>query len=234
MSMLASLLEEVPRFFTYYNLVLLLEGLAATFVLSVAGVAGGSVVGGSLALARIGTARTLLPVRLAAVAYVEALRRIPFLVTLMLVFFGFRFLRLDLDAFVVSAVAVVLIASAYLSEIVRAGIESVHRNQWDAAASMNLTRAQTLRHIVLPQAWRVIVPPTFAYFLVLIKDTALASQLSVLELTYAGKLLRTRGFSGGLVYGTVLALYFLLSYPLARGGERLEKRLAAARHRRHH
>ena len=162
----------------------------------------------------------------------EVVRRIPFLVTLMLVFFGFRFLRLDLDVVLVCVVVVVLISAAYLAEIVRAGIQSVHRNQWDAAAAMNLGDGATLRHVVLPQAWRVIVPPTVAYFLGLIKDTALASQMSVLELTYAGKLLRTRGFSGTLVYGTVLVLYFGLSYPLARLGARLEARLAAARHRR--
>jgi polar amino acid transport system permease protein len=99
---------------------------------------------------------------------------------------------------------------------------------------MNLTTAATLRHVVFPQAWRVILPPTLVFFLGLIKDTALASQISVLELTYAGKLLRTKGFTGTLVYGTVLALYFALSYPLARLGAHLETRLAAARTRRRH
>jgi polar amino acid transport system permease protein len=232
--MLESLAEELPRFLTYYNGLLLLQGLGLTLLLSVAGVVGGSLLGGSLALTRVGTGWWWLPARLGATAYVEAVRRIPFLVTLMLVFFGFRFLRLDLGAVLVCVVAVVLISAAYLAEIVRAGIESVHRNQWDAAASMNLTTAATLRHVVLPQAWRVILPPTFVFFLGLIKDTALASQISVLELTYAGKLLRTRGFTGTLVYGTVLVLYFALSYPLARLGARLEARLAAARAGRRH
>jgi polar amino acid transport system permease protein len=232
--MLDSLADELPRFLTYYNGLLLLQGLLLTLLLSVAGVVGGSLVGGSLALTRIGATWWWLPARLGALAYVETVRRIPFLVTLMLVFFGFRFLRLDLNAVLVCVVAVVLISAAYLAEIVRAGIQSVHKNQWDAAASMNLTTAGTLRHVVLPQAWRVIVPPTFAYFLGLIKDTALASQISVLELTYAGKLLRTKGFSGTVVYGAVIVLYFALSYPLARLGARLEAWLAAARHRRCH
>jgi polar amino acid transport system permease protein len=232
--MLESLADELPRFLTYYNGLLLLQGALLTLLLSVAGVVGGSLLGGSLALARVGKSRWWLPARLGAMAYVETVRRIPFLVTLMLVFFGFRFLRLDLGAVLVCVVAVVLISAAYLAEIVRAGIESVHRNQWDAAASMNLTTAATLRHVVLPQAWRVILPPTFVFFLGLIKDTALASQISVLELTYAGKLLRTRGFSGTVVYGTVLALYFALSYPLARLGAHLESRLAAARAGRRH
>lgn len=230
--MLASLLEEIPQFLAYYNSLLLLQGLALTVMLSVAGVLGGGLLGGTLALMRIGSRPRWLPVRLGALVYVETIRRIPFLVTLMLVFFGFRFLRLNLNAVLVCVVAVVMISAAYLAEIVRAGIQSVHRNQWDAALSMNLSTAATLRHVVLPQAWRVILPPTFAYFLGLIKDTALASQISVLELTYAGKLLRTKGFSGALVYGSVLLLYFALSYPLARSGARLEARLAAARSRR--
>ena len=232
--MLASLAEELPRFLTYYNTRFLLQGLLMTLLLSAVGVLAGSLVGGALALARVGTRARWLPVRLGAVAYVEAVRRIPFLVTLMLVLFGVRFLGLDLNVVLVSLVAVVMISAAYLAEIVRAGIESVHKNQWDAAASLNLTTGATLRLVVLPQAWRVILPPTFAFFLGLIKDTALASQISVLELTYAGKLLRTKGFSGTLVYGAVLALYFALSYPLARLGAHLETRLAPARARRRH
>jgi len=229
-----SLAEELPRFFTYYNSVFLLQGLLMTLLLSLVGVLGGTLIGGALALLRIGTRPRWLQVRLGAVAYVEAVRRIPFLVTLMLVFFGFRFLGLNLNAVLVCVVAVVLISGAYLAEIVRAGIQSVHRNQWDAAASMNLTTGAALWYVVLPQAWRVILPPTFVFFLGLIKDTALASQISVLELTYAGKLLRTKGFSGTLVYSAVLALYFALSYPLARLGARLEARLAPARSRRRH
>ena len=232
--MLESLAEELPRFFTYYNALFLLQGLLMTLLLSAVGVTGGTLIGSALALLRLGTRPLWLPVRLGAIAYVETVRRIPFLVTLMLVFFGFRFLGLNLNVVLVCVVAVVAISAAYLAEIVRAGIQSIHRNQWDAAASMNLTTAATLRHVVLPQAWRVIVPPTFVFFLGLIKDTALASQISALELTYAGKLLRTKGFSGTLVYGAILALYFALSYPLARLGARLEAWLAAARSRRRH
>jgi polar amino acid transport system permease protein len=227
--MLNLLLDEIPRFCTYYNALFLLQGLSMTLLLSVVGVVAGTAIGGALALCRVGSGRWWLPVRAGAIAYVETVRRIPFLVTLMLLFFGFRFLRLDLNAALVSLVAVVVISAAYLAEIVRAGIQSVHRNQWDAAASMNFRTGATLRLVVLPQAWRVILPPAVAYFLGLIKDTALASQLSVLELTYTGKLLRTKGFSGALVYGTLLLLYFAVSYPLARAGARVEGRLGAAR-----
>ena len=88
--------------------------------------------------------------------------------------------------------------------------------------------------MALPQAWSLILPPVFGYFVLFIKDTALASQIGVLELTDAGKILNTKGFSSFLVYGTVLVLYFMVSYPLARLGSHLEGRLGASRHPRAH
>jgi polar amino acid transport system permease protein len=86
--------------------------------------------------------------------------------------------------------------------------------------------------VVLPQAWPLILPPIFGYFVLFIKDTALASQAGVLELTAAGRILNTKGFPAFLVFGTVLLLYFALSYPLARLGAELEARLGASRHPR--
>jgi polar amino acid transport system permease protein len=96
---------------------------------------------------------------------------------------------------------------------------------------MNFTMLQTVRYVILPQAWRVILPPAFGYFVLFIKDTALASQIGVLELTYAGKVLNNKGFSAALVFGTLLLLYFVISYPLTRLGGFLEARLAPSRPR---
>ncbi len=90
---------------------------------------------------------------------------------------------------------------------------------------------QTLRLVVVPQAWKVMLPPVFSFFILFIKDTALASQIGVMELTYAGKVLNNKGFSAALVFGTILVLYFALSYPLARFGARMEARLAPSRDR---
>ena len=95
---------------------------------------------------------------------------------------------------------------------------------------MNFTRMQTIRMIVAPQAWKVILPPAFAFMVMFIKDTALASQVGVVELTFTGKVLSNRGFSATLTFGTILLAYFILSYPLTRLGRYLEKRLATSRH----
>ncbi|MCP4382137.1 MAG: amino acid ABC transporter permease [Hyphomicrobiales bacterium] len=229
--MLDRIIEEAPRFFTYYNLIFLGGALLTTFLLTAIGCVLGFLFGFLMAVAR-GTAGWLLfPVRALAFLITESFRRVPFLVTLFLVFYSFRGVGLGLSIFWVALVAVVVIAASFIAEIIRAGLESVHRNQWDAAEAMNMSTAQTLRYVILPQAWKVILPPAFSFFILFIKDTALASQIGVVELTFAGKVLNNRGFSAALVFGTVLVLYFILSYPMTRFGAWLETRLATSRHR---
>jgi polar amino acid transport system permease protein len=225
------IVAELPEFLGYYNLIFLTKAALVTIGLSAIGSLTGIVAGFGLALVRTTEHRWLAPSRGLALILTELFRRIPFLVTLMLVFFASQLSGLDLPLFVVALIAVFLIASAYLSEIIRAGFDSVHRNQWDAAAAMNFSLLDTVRHVVLPQAWRVILPPAFGFFVLFIKDTALASQIGVIELTYAGKVLNNKGFSAALVFGSLLLLYFMISYPLARFGARLEALLAQSRYR---
>ncbi|WP_244221138.1 amino acid ABC transporter permease [Paraburkholderia aromaticivorans] len=225
------MMTQLTHLFSYYNLLLLLEGFAATFVLSAIGCLAGFVSGFVVAVLRITRSRAMAPVRIVVFAYCLVFRRVPFLVTLMLVFFATQSLNANLSTFSVALISVCLIASAYLGEIVRSGLESIHVNQWEAASTLNFSYLETLRYVIVPQAWRVIVPPTFGFFVMFIKDTALASQIGVMELTSAGKVLSNKGFSATLVYGAILVLYFLMSYPLSRFGKRMEKKLAATRNR---
>ena len=229
--MFASTQAEIAQLFSFYNLLLLLEGFAATFVLSALGCLAGFLAGFVVAIVRVTHSRAMAPLRALAYVYCFLFRRIPFLVTLMLVFFASQSSKANLSTFAVASLSVCLIASAYLGEIIRSGLESVHGNQWEAAQTMNFSTFETLRFVIVPQAWRVVVPPTFGFFVMFIKDTALASQIGVMELTSAGKVLTNKGFSSWLVYGAVLALYFVMSYPLSRWGKRLEKKLAATRNR---
>ena len=225
------LIEEAPAFFGYYNLIFLAEAAFATFALSAVGCILGFALGFLLAVTRRTLAWELVPLRAVAFLFTEFFRRVPFLVTLMLVFFFFQTGGVDLSVFTVALISVVLIATAFIAEIIRAGLESVHHNQWDAAAALNFSLWQTLWHVVMPQAWKIILPPAFSFFILFIKDTALASQIGVLELTYAAKVLNNKGFSAALVFGSVLILYFALSYPLTRLGVWMEARLATRRHR---
>ena len=229
--MLQQIIDEAPRFFGYYNVLFLLQAFAATFLLSLAGCVLGFALGFLLVVTRRTADWRLAPARGLMVVFTEAFRRIPFLVTLMLVFFAFQALKFDVSMFTVALFSVCLIATAFITEIVRAGLDSVHRNQWDAAAAMNFTYIETLRYIVVPQAWKVMLPPAFSFFVLFIKDTALASQIGVVELTFAGKVLANKGFPAALTFGTILVLYFLLSWPLARFGRWMEVKLATTRTR---
>jgi polar amino acid transport system permease protein len=214
---------------TNADLTLLLTGFVSTFALASIGCLAGFVLGFIAALLRTTRSRAATPVRAGLFAYAVLFRRVPFLVTLMLVFFACQSLQANLSTFTIAAITVCLIAAAYFSEITRGGLESVHVNQWQAARTLNFSHWQTLRYVIVPQAWRAILPPTIAFCVMFIKDTALASQIGVMELTSAGKVLANKGVGAPLVYGTVLLLYFLLSYPVSRLGKRVERKLAAAR-----
>ncbi len=230
--MLGEIVSEIPRVFTVYNLILLAEASLTTLMLSAVGCLAGLVFGFGLALARGTRAWPLLPLRILALLYAEVVRRVPFLVTLMLFFFGAQVVGLDLSPLTVALIATSVISTAFVGEIIRSGLLAVRPAQVEAAAVMNFSKWQTLRLVALPQAWPLILPPVFGYFVLFIKDTALASQVGVLELTDAGKILNTKGFSSFLVYGTVLVLYFVISYPLARLGVYLESRIGASRNPR--
>jgi len=222
-------MEEILRFFSYYNMIFLLKAAGTTTVLSAIGCIMGAVFGFLLAIVRITHSSLLLPVRILFISYIEFFRRIPFLVTLMVVFFAYQVIGFDVSVFIVALTTVCLIAASYTGEIVRAGVESVHITQWEAAEIMNFTFIQKLKLVILPQAWKVILPPVFIFFIGFIKDTALASQIGVVELTYTGKVLNNKGFSAALVFGTILVLYFFISYPLARFGAWMEKKLGVSK-----
>ena len=138
----------------------------------------------------------------------------------------------SLSLFLIAVVAICIYSTAYTADIIRGGFESVPRQQIEAATAMNFSRWQTLTKVIMPQSWPVILPPAIVFMISFIKDTSLVSQVGVFELTFRGKELNNQGYSGILVYGTIAFLYFVMSYPLTRFGQWLEKRLATSRVRR--
>jgi polar amino acid transport system permease protein len=228
--MLHRLALEIPRFFHYYTILMLLQAALTTLAMSVLGCVAGFLLGFALVWLRQSGGWPMLPLRWLALLYIELFRRIPFLVTLYLILFFIQTISPDASLFTIALIGICMLATASTAEIIRAGVESVPRQQIEAAITMNFSRWQRMRLVVMPQAWPVILPPAFAYMVSFIKDTALVSQIGVLELTSAGKILNNRGFSALLVFGTVLALYFALSYPLTRLGAFAEVRLASSRH----
>ncbi len=226
--MFERLATEAPLFFNVHNLVFIGQAMARTLGMTLIGCGVGFVFGLLIAVLRQTTSPWLLPLRLVAIAYVEFFRRIPFLVILFIVLFVIEPLMPGTSLFGIATVSVCLLSTAFLSEIIRSGLESVPRAQVEAATILNFNTLQTLTTVILPQSWRVILPPAAAFVVMFIKDTSLASQLGVIELTFAGKMLVNRGFSPVLGFGAILVCYFALSYPLSRFAAYLEKRLAAS------
>jgi polar amino acid transport system permease protein len=226
-----SIVHQIPTFFSYYNILLLLGGVWATIVLTAIGCSAGFVLGSIIAVTRTAKAAWLLPVKVIFIAYVEFFRRIPFLVILFIVLFTVQVVSPMISLYGIAIISVCMLSTAYLSEIIRAGIESVQRPQIEAAEAMNFSRWRTLRYIVLPQAWKVLLPPAISFVIMFIKDTSLASQMGVTELMFTGKILANRGFSSFLVYGVILICYFLISYPLSRLAAWMEHRLATPLHK---
>jgi polar amino acid transport system permease protein len=229
--MLQHLLQEAPRFFTYYTLSFLFQAMLRTIGMTLFGCGFGFVCGFAIAALRLTRTPWLLPLRGLGIVYVEVFRRIPFLVILFIVMFAVQAVSDNVSLFAIAMISICLLSTAFMSEIIRSGLESVPRLQIEAAEVLNLGYLRTLFTVMLPQAWKVILPPGFAFIVMFIKDSSLASQMGVVELTFTGKVLMNRGFSPFLVYGTVMLAYFVLSYPLSRLGAYLEHRLASPRSR---
>ncbi len=158
------------------------------------------------------------PLRLMSVAYVDLFRAIPGVLVIYLLGFGIPGLRLEgvtTDPFVWGLVALVMVWSAYVAEVYRAGIEAIHPSQEAAARSLGLSRAQGLRFVVLPQAVRRVIPPLLNDFIGLQKDTALVSFIGVIEVFR-----RTQIEAGGSFnftpYVICALLFLLLTIPMAR------------------
>ena len=215
-----TLFEQLPLFFTSSNVVFLAQAFGVTLALSAVGCVAGYSFGTALAVVRNRHVVDFWPARLGSTLFSETFRRIPFLVKLMVVFFAFEIFGLSVSMFTVTATTVALAAAAFSAEIMRAGLESVHPSQWDAAESMNMGGLTSLRLWALPQSWRVILPPALSFTVGLIKSTSIASQIAVFELTYAAKVLNQKGFSPVLSFGTLLVLYFATCYPVNRSGSR--------------
>ena len=222
--MLDRLAEELPRFFTWGNVVLLGEAMGITLSMTLVGCVLGFAFAFIIAFTRQVPGIVTLPLRMAAILFVEVFRRIPFLVVLFLVLFFIQAVARGTSLFTVAVVSICIYSTAYIADIIRGGFESVPRQQIEAARAMNFSHLQILGSIIVPQSWPVILPPAVAFMVGFIKDTSLVSQIGVFELTFRARELNM-GFSGILVFGIIAFLYFVISYPLTRWGQWLEKRL---------
>jgi polar amino acid transport system permease protein len=166
-------------------------------------------------------------IRVPATGYVEFFRGVP----LVMVIFWFWFiipilLQVPLPEYGVALTAFVIFEAAYLGEIVRAGIQSVPRGQVEAATATGLTAAQTMRHVILPQALKNMIPSLVTQFIVLFKDTSLASIIGYVDLTKAAQIVNNREIRPFELYLFIAVVYWLCTYGMSRYAGHLERRLS--------
>jgi polar amino acid transport system permease protein len=204
---------------------LLLKGLGMTAVLCVVVVPLG--LAGGLGVALLGSARRRW-IGWPVIVYVDFFRAFPPLVLLIFIYFGLPFLRVNVPAFVAVALAFLLNTSSYYGEIFRAGIESVGSGQSEAARSTGLTRAQTLTHVVVPQAVRNVLPDLIGNTLEVVKLTSLGSVVALPELLYAARSAQSITYNPSPIV-LAAAMYFVLLWPGVRVLSRLERRMLVSR-----
>ena len=158
--------------------------------------------------------------------YVSFVRGTPFVVQIFIIFFILPEWGIQLEAFPAAILAMTIMGSAFICEIVAGGIQSIPRGQWEAASSSGLTLVQQLRLVIIPQAMKVILPPLVGQYVLLIKDTSVVSVIGVMELTRVGWVTVVRIPEGLMVFSLVGILYFVISYPLILLSNYLERRMA--------
>jgi polar amino acid transport system permease protein len=181
------------------------------------------IVGLAIALVRTSRAPALFPLRLLGTVYVDLFRGFPTIILIVLVGFGLPALRLEglpTDPLVLGGIALTLSYSAYVAEVFRAGIASIHRGQRDAALAVGLSDRQATRHVILPQAVRRVAPPLLNDFVALQKDVALVSILGPLEAFRIAQIIEAETFNFTPLIAAAL-LYLAVTIPLARVVDRI-------------
>lgn len=156
--------------------------------------------------------------------YVSAIRGTPMLVQLFIIFYGLPSVGLKLDPVPSAIIAFSLNIGAYASETVRAAILSIPKGQWEAGTSVGLSYMQTFRHVILPQAFRVSIPPLSNTFISLVKETSLASLVLVTELFKQAQIITARNYEFMLVYIEAAVIYWVICFGLSLIQGRLERR----------
>jgi len=199
-----------------------LKGLWINLQLTVVGGIAIGIIAMGLALMRTTKSPALTPFRFLATAYVDIFRGAPLILIILLVGFGVPALRLQgvsSNVIVLGTIAVVLTYSAYVAEVIRSGILSIHPSQRAAARSLGLTSGQTMRFVVLPQALRRVVPPLLNDFVSLLKDTGLVSILGVTDAVRAAQINASRTFNY-TPYVVAAILFLLITIPMTRYTDR--------------
>ncbi len=204
------------------SLPLLLQGAGITVQITAMSVGCGFVIGMFASLASLSS---LLPVRLLAKCYVDIIRGTPLLVQIFLIYFALPMIIGErIDPFVAAVTACSINSGAYVSEIFRAGIQSIDKGQMEAGRSLGMTWGQTMRYIIMPQAFKRIIPPLGNEFIAMLKDSSLVSVIGFEELTRRGQLIIAKTYGSFEIWSTVAIIYLIMTVSISQLVGYLERR----------
>jgi polar amino acid transport system permease protein len=201
---------------------LLLMGAGVTVQITALSVGFGLLIGMFVGIARLAK---LTPVRLAATVYVDFIRGTPLLVQIFIIYFALPIiLGTRIDPFVAAITACSINSGAYVAEIFRGGIQSIDKGQMEAGRSLGMSWAQTMRYVILPQAFKRIIPPLGNEFIAMLKDSSLVSVIGFEELTRRGQLIIARTYGSFEIWLTVAFIYLIMTLTISRLVDYLERR----------
>lgn len=222
-------MDEILRILTPENLLFMLKGAGMSLVLAAGALVIGIVLGIFGAMGRI--SRHLVP-RWIATIYVETIRGTPMLLQITFLFLALPSIYRSLtgsalkpDPFVIGLVAMGINSGAYATELIRSGIEGIDRGQMEAARSLGLSHGSAMRFVILPQAFKRIVPPLVSEFIMLIKDSALLSSIGVLELMQRSRALNNQYYNPVVPLLAAAVMYLVMTLSISYISRRLERRL---------
>lgn len=206
------------------SLPLLIVGAGITIQITAISVGLGLVIGMFVGIARICHVKVL---RALATVYIDFLRGTPLLVQIFLIYFALPMVvGQRVDPFIAAITACGINSGAYIAEIFRAGIQAIDEGQMEAGRSLGMTWVQTMRYIIVPQAFKNIVPPLGNEFIALLKDSSLVSVIGFEELTRRGQLIIARTYGSLEIWITVALIYLVMTLTISRFVSYMEKRLA--------
>lgn len=201
---------------------LLLMGAGVTIQISALSVSFGLLIGMFVGIARLSK---VWPVKLLAGIYVDFIRGTPLLVQIFIIYFALPMIvGARIDPFIAAITACSINSGAYVAEIFRAGIQSIDKGQMEAGRSLGMTWAQTMRYIILPQAFKRIIPPLGNEFIAMLKDSSLVSVIGFEELTRRGQLIIARTYGSFEIWLTVAFIYLIMTLTISRLVDYLERR----------
>jgi polar amino acid transport system permease protein len=197
----------------------LLHGAMLTIAVSLLAFGLALVLGLATGLARLSR---LLPLRVVAACYIQFIRGTPLLLQLFFIYYVLPYVGIVLTPFVSGAMGLTLNYAAYMAEVFRSGIQAIPKGQSEAGQSVGMSRRLLMRRIILPQAFRIIIPSIGNFFVSIFKDSALVSVITMRDLMFSGQLLASATYKHFEIFAEVAVIYFLISYPTAKFVEWIE------------